>query len=105
MTRRLGTRLLTDAPLVDLFGPDLGEDWVVPREPVHYVVVAGLADGALLTAYDPSGRIVGERWSATFEDLARVLDGAARRGQAEPPRTLPDGGSALRWLDGSPPAS
>jgi len=101
MNRRIGTRLdPSAAPAPLLFRTDLGEDWVVPRERVRYLVVGPTSSGALMTAYDPEGRIVGERFAATFEELLHVLESAALRGTAEPSRAIPqDAPSALIWLD------
>lgn len=102
MSRRIGTRIPTETPPdPSLFGPDLGEDWVVPRERLRYLVVTDSDDGALMTAYDPSGRIVGERFASSFDELRTVLLEAAERGAAEAIRTIPDDArSALSWLDG-----
>jgi hypothetical protein len=83
-----------------LFGSGLGEDWVVPREGVRYLVARELAAGALLSAYDAAGRIVGERFAASLAALEAVLEGFAARGLGPSPRAIPgDAPSALRWLD------
>ena len=67
---------------------------------LEYLVVGPTSSGALMTAYDPEGRIVGERFAATFEELLHVLESAALRGTAEPSRAIPqDAPSALIWLD------
>lgn len=99
---RLGTRLPDGTPPDPaLFRSDLGEDWVVPRASVRYLVVQPTADGGVMTAYDPQGSIVGERYAATLDELARLLDAAAARGVVEKPRPIPDdASSALAWLDG-----
>jgi len=54
-----------------------------------------------MTAYGPSGAIVGERYAGSLDELTALLDAAAQRGIAETPRPIPDDApSALAWLDG-----
>lgn len=99
---RLGTRLPEGTPPnPGLFSPDLGEDWIVPREPVRYLVAQRTSQGAIMTAYGPSGTIVGERHAGSLDELVALLNAAAQRGVAESPRPIPDDApSALAWLDG-----
>ncbi|NRA96531.1 MAG: hypothetical protein HRU14_10025 [Planctomycetes bacterium] len=99
---RLGTRLPEGTPPDPaLFTADLGEDWVVPRSAVRYLVVQQTAEGAVMTAYGPHGSIVGDRYASSLDALTALLTSAAQRGVAETPRIIPDDApSALAWLDG-----
>lgn len=99
---RIGTRILRDAPGAIDFGTDLGEDWVVPKGGIRYLVARELAQGAILSGFDGEGRLVGERWSASLTALREILEALAARGIIEPPREIPDtAGTALGYLNQS----
>jgi hypothetical protein len=100
--RRIGTRLLSPhVRLERLLGPGLGEDWVVPKLAPRYLV--GISDpggGALLTAYDGTGRILGERWCPGLSEVVQRLEQLHEEGHVEAPAAIPDQAtSVLQWLD------
>lgn len=101
MPDRLGTRIVKPGLLLSsLCGPGLGEDWVVPKSKVRYLVQLEVPSGFLLNAYDEAGRIVGERFHAATPEEPSPLRLLAGTGVAEPLRVIPEAvKSALAFLD------
>lgn len=80
-------------------GRDLGEDWIVPKAAVRYLVAREVPGGALLTAYTGDGQLAGERFAGSFEELEELLHKAHAGGRAEVIRSIPEGTpSALEAL-------
>ncbi len=104
MVMRRRTRILDSLAAHRLFVADFGEDWVVPKAPLRYVVLSAVGNAALLTAFGPDGLLLGERLFPDPRRAAYLLDRLAADGMAEPPRDLPPPPeSATRALDRSPP--
>lgn len=104
MSERVGTRIHEGQRLpADALGRDAGEDWIVARERIRYLIARTVAGGAVLSGYDAQGRLMGERFAPDFGEIRKLLDAAVAAGVAEPWREIPpDVGSALRWLDRKP---
>ena len=78
-----------------------GEDWVVPKQPVAYLILTPTANAGVLSAYDALGRLVGERFDPSTDHLLDLLHGLAARGIADGPIPIPEPEkSALRYLRG-----
>ena len=90
MRRRIGAKVVPGARLDGgLFGRNLGEDWVVPRDPIGFLVASEVDEGALLTAYTEDGRVVGERFADSLSAFGRLFDEAHQRGLLDRPAEIP----------------
>jgi hypothetical protein len=87
-------------------GKDFGEDWVVPKSEVRYLVTRPV-DGALLfTAYGAKGQLIGERLFADAEAGSALMKRLYDENLIEPWREIPEGlQSATRFLDAAQPGS
>ena len=82
-------------------GKNFGEDWVVPKTEMRYLVTRSLDASLLLTAYGADGQLIGER---VFPDGALGSDIMKRltdENLVEAWQEIPDGPvSATRFLEG-----
>ncbi len=92
--------MLDSLAVARTFADDFGEDWVVPRAAIRYVVVRESGPEAILTAFGPQAQIVGERHFPDGAQAMRAIERLASDGSAEPVRDLPEPpASATRFLD------
>jgi hypothetical protein len=82
--------------------PDLGEDWVVPREATSYLVAA-TGPPALISFFDGQGRLTGEVLVHTA-DLRSHLASLEAAGILGPVEVLPPGAIARARLLGAGPS-
>jgi hypothetical protein len=100
---RSGSRVIDPLRAHAWLGKDFGEDWVVPKSEVRYLVTRRVERSMLFTAYGPDGQLIGERLfadAAAGSDMMRHLSDARF---VEEWRDIPDEiRSATRFLDGGP---
>jgi hypothetical protein len=97
---RTGTRVLAPSRALGWFAPDFGEDWVVPKSAVRYLVARRTGAALLLTAYGKGGEVLGERLFADAIAGEDVMRGLSDAGLVESWREIPEGSaSATRFLD------
>jgi len=103
---RTGTRVLASGPALGFFGHDFGEDWVVPKAEVRYLVARDVAASRLITAYGPDGQVLGERLFADAADATAFMRRMSDENLVETWREIPDGEvSAMRFLQTGSAAS
>jgi hypothetical protein len=100
---RSGSRVLDPRRASSWLVDDFGEDWVVPKSEVRYLITRRV-DGALLfTAYGANGQLIGERLFADAAEGAALMERLAAEKLVELWRPIPDGlSSATRFLDSAP---
>ena len=106
MALRTGTRVLAPGPALGFFGRDFGEDWVVPKAEVRYLVARDVAAARLITAYGSDGQVLGERLFANAAEATAVMRRMKDENLVESWREIPDGEvSATRFLQTGSAAS
>jgi hypothetical protein len=97
---RTGTRVLDPRPALRFLGRDFGEDWVVPKAEVRYLVARTVAASILLTAFGREGQVLGERLFPDAAEAAAVMERMRDEKVVEGWREIPeDEVSAARFLE------
>jgi hypothetical protein len=96
MPSRVGARVVDARGALAWLGKDFGEDWVVPKAEVRYLVARGVGAATLLTAYGPDGQVLGDRLFPTAGEAETVMRGLRERGLASDWREIPDDAPSAR---------
>jgi hypothetical protein len=96
---RLGCRLLTPTGISPTwFSRNFGEDWIVPKGAIVYLVLHRKGASSQLTAFDKGGLLVGEVHQQSGVDLLALLSDLVRDGLTSELVAIPSGKSALDTL-------
>jgi hypothetical protein len=102
MAARRGSRVIDPRRASGWLGKDFGEDWVVPKSEVRYLIARRVQGSLLFTAYGADGQLIGERLFANSVTGNEVMKRLSDQNLVEQWRDIPDDSvSATRFLDGT----